>query len=99
MAPAQMALPVDRRNGASAPRPAPAVRPAPAAARPVEAPPVEVEDQAGDVSAAADAEGQAVEQVQRRPVQVDQAVPVWVRRVTTGAVVSVALVAAIASYE
>jgi hypothetical protein len=49
---------------------------------------------------AAEVEGQAVKQVERRAVEVDDAaVPVWVRRVTTGAVLSVALVAAIASYE
>jgi hypothetical protein len=80
MAPAQMALPVDRRNGASVPRPPAqvvlpnlAADPAPAAAE------VEVE------------QALAVEQV--------EAVPVWVRRITTGAVLSVALVAAVASYE
>ena len=87
MAPAQMALPVDRRNGASVPRPPVQVAlpiiptdPAPA--------PAEVEH------------GQAVEQA---PVAEQaaalEAVPVWVRRITTGAVLSVALVAAVASYE
>jgi hypothetical protein len=91
MAPAQMALPVERRNGASPRRPVPVVEPAP-----VEAPAVEVEDQAVNVEVL--------------PVEVDPAVPVeqaasvaavpmWVQRVTTTAVLSVALVAAIASYE
>jgi hypothetical protein len=84
MAPAQMALPVERRNGASPRRPVPVVATPPAPAPPVEVPSaVEVEDQA---------------------VVVDQpagvaAVPVWVQRVTTAAVLSVALVAAIVSYE
>jgi hypothetical protein len=81
MAPAQMALPVDRRNGASAPRPA------------VVVPPVEVEVAAS----ALDGEGQAIEVDEARPVTA--VVPVWVSRVTTAAVVSVALVAAVASYE
>ena len=75
MAPAQMALPVERRNGASPRRPVPVV----------EAPAVEVEDQA------VEHDGQAVGAA--------AAVPVWVQRVTTAAVLSVALVAAIASYE
>jgi hypothetical protein len=92
MAPAQMALPVDRRNGASVPRPPDQVAlpiiptdPAPAA--------VEVD------------QGQAVEQVpaveveQTPVVEQVEAVPVWVRRVTTGAVVSVALVAVVVSFE
>jgi len=74
MAPAQMALPVERRNGASPRRPVPVVE-----APPVEAPPVDVE-----------VDGQAVGVA---------AVPVWVQRVTTAAVLAVALVAAIASYE
>jgi hypothetical protein len=95
MAPAQMALPVERRNGVSPRRPAPVVE-----APPVEAPAVEVEDQAVNVDALppqveagdqmAEDGGQAVSVA---------AVPVWVQRVTTGAVLSVALVAAIASYE
>jgi hypothetical protein len=69
---AQMALPVDRRNGASAPRPTPT---------PVEArAPVEVEAPVLGVVAAGGA-------------------PIWVRRVTTTAVLAVALVAAVASYE
>jgi hypothetical protein len=74
MAPAQMALPVDRRNGASAHRPAPLpdVEPAPR-------PAAETTPTPG-VVAVAD-------------------VPRWVRRVTTAAVLSVALVAAVASYE
>jgi hypothetical protein len=70
---AQMALPVDRRNGASSHRPAPPppVEPAPAPAAAVVVPVVE-----------------------------ELAVmPVWVGRVTTAAVLSVALVAAVASYE
>jgi hypothetical protein len=76
MAPAQMALPVDRRNGASAPRPAssPPVVPV----RGLEPDPAAIEVQA--------AEGSAV-------------VPGWVRWTTTGAVLAVALVAAVASYE
>jgi hypothetical protein len=78
MPPAQMALPVDRRNGASASRPAIVAPPAEASA-----PAVEVKDQAVNVEPA---DGAAV-------------VPVWVRRVTTASVVTVALVAAVASYE
>jgi hypothetical protein len=93
MAPAQMALPVDRRNGASARRPAPLVQPTPA-----EVPPVE--DQADDVAAAGVVVvGDQAPQVEGRAVVAAEAVPVWVRRVTTAAVLSVALVAAIASYE
>jgi len=76
MAPAQMALPVDRRNGAAASRPASPppvvpllnVEPDPAA---VEVPVVEASDAAQG----------------------------WVRWTTTGAVLAVALVAAVASYE
>jgi hypothetical protein len=78
MAPAQMALPIERRNGAS-PQPAPSRPRVPA----VEAPPV--------VAAAP-----AVEAV---PELAPAAVPVWVQRVTTAAVLAVALVAAVASYE
>jgi hypothetical protein len=81
MAPAQMALPVDRRNGASAPR------------RAIAAPPVDVEPR----SPSLDGEGQAVEVDAARPVPT--LVPVWVQRVTTASVVTVALVAAVASYE
>ena len=66
MASAQMALPIERRNGASATRPAPS--------------PVEV------VAPVLDVEPERV-------------VPVWVGRVTTVAVLSVAGVAAVASYE
>jgi Protein of unknown function (DUF2637) len=66
MAPAQMALPIERRNGASAARPNPT--------------PVEVV-------------------AQMLEVVDDPAVPVWVRRVTTAAVLAVAGVAAVASYE
>ena len=62
MAPAQMALPVERRNGASPRRAVPLVEAIPA------------------------------------PVPVVE-VPRWVQRVTTAAVLSVALVAVIASYE
>jgi hypothetical protein len=85
MAPAQMALPVDRRNGASAHQPPPLLHtPGPAAVQPAPAeqvaPPVE---HAPPVEAA----------------QAPAAVPRWVHRVTTAAVLSVALVAAIASYE
>jgi hypothetical protein len=78
MAAAQMALPVDRRNGASA-HPAPHRTAVPA----VEAPPVV-------------AVAPAVEAV---PELAPAAVPVWVQRVTTAAVLAVALVAAVASYE
>ena len=85
MAPAQMALPVERRNGASPRQPAPVAPPAP-----VEVPPVEVEDTAPDVPAV---------EVEDRAVELATVVPVWVQRVTTGAVLAVALVAAIASYE
>jgi hypothetical protein len=71
MAAAQMALPVDRRNGASSHRPAapPPVEPDPAA------------------SAVVPVVGQSA------------AMPVWVGRVTTAAVLAVAGVAAVASYE
>jgi hypothetical protein len=65
MVAAQMALPIERRNGASAPHTSPA--------------PVEVVAQVLEAEAAA--------------------VPVWVRRVTTAAVLAVAGVAAVASYE
>jgi hypothetical protein len=82
MAPAQMALPVERRNGASPRRPVPVPPP-----RPAGAPAVEVEDQAVNVDAP------HVEDVGQA------AVSVWVQRVSTAAVLSVALVAAIASYE
>ena len=75
MAPAQMALPVDRRNGASAHRPAPSP------------PVVQVLAVEPDPAPAAVAS------------PVEAAVPVWVRRTTTGAVLAVALVAAVASYE
>jgi hypothetical protein len=68
MAPAQMALPIDRRNGASAARPSPAPELGPLVVGP---------------SAAVHA----------------GVVPVWVRRVTTLAVLAVAIVAAVASYE
>jgi hypothetical protein len=88
MAPAQMALPVERRNGASPRRPVPVVQ-----APPVEAPPVEVEDQAAEVEAG----GPLTED--HRQAAGAAAVPVSVQRVTTAAVLSVALVAAIASYE
>jgi hypothetical protein len=89
MAPAQMALPVERRNGASPRRPVPVVQ-----APPVEAPPVEVEDQAAEVEA-----GGSLIEDHRQAAGAAAAVPVSVQRVTTAAVLSVALVAAIASYE
>jgi len=73
MAPAQMALPVDRRNGASAHQPAPP-------------PPLDVEP---------DTEAPVVPVVEVE----EDAVPGWVRWTTTGAVLAVALVAAVASYE
>jgi hypothetical protein len=92
MAPAQMALPVERRNGASPRRPVPVPPPGP-----VEAPAVEVEDQAVNVEAPRAPVDQVVEGG-GQAVSV-AAVPVWVQRVTTAAVLSVALVAAIASYE
>ena len=91
MAPAQMALPVERRNGASPRRAVSKVQAAPAPAGPVEVPrAVEVEGQAVEDN------GQAVA-LEQAPGAA--AVPVWVQRVTTAAVLSVALVAAIASYE
>jgi hypothetical protein len=77
LARAQLGLPVDRRNGASAPRPAAppvpdaVLEPAPRVAEPTPSPAVLREAE----------------------------VPGWVRRVTTAAVLSVALVAALASYE
>ena len=67
MAAAQMALPIDRRNGAAAAQPGPA-------------PPV-------------------VEVMAPPPVPDLVTVPVWVRQVTTVAVLAVALVAAVSSYE
>jgi hypothetical protein len=85
MAPAQMALPVERRNGASPRRPVPVVE-----APPVEAPPAEVDQAVDGAGQVVEDDGQAVGVA---------AVPVWVQRVTTTAVLSVALVAAIASYE
>ena len=91
MAPAQMALPVERRNGASPRRPVPVPPP-----RLAEPPAVEVEDQAVNVDAPRAEVDRVVEDDQAVGVG---AVPVWVQRVTTGAVLSVALVAAIASYE
>ena len=81
MATAQMALPVDRRNGASVPRP-----PAQVALPIIPTDPAPAVEQLPAVEQAP-----VVEQV--------EAVPVWVRRITTGAVLSVALVAAVASYE
>jgi hypothetical protein len=92
MAPAQMALPVERRNGASPRRPIPVPPP-----NPVEAPAVEVEDQAVNVDALSPQANRVVEDVGQAVLVA--AVPVWVQRVTTGAVLAVALVAAIASYE
>ncbi|HSI93369.1 MAG TPA: DUF2637 domain-containing protein [Jiangellaceae bacterium] len=92
MAPAQMALPVERRNGASPRRPVPLVE-----APPVELPAVEVEDQAVNVEAPRAPVDQVVED-EGQAVRV-AAVSVWVQQVTTAAVLSVALVAAIASYE
>jgi hypothetical protein len=91
MAPAQMALPVERRNGASPRRPVSVPPP-----RLAEPPAVEVEDQAVNVDAPRAEVDRVVEGDQAVGVA---AVPVWVQRVTTGAVLSVALVAAIASYE
>jgi Protein of unknown function (DUF2637) len=76
MAPAQMALPVDRRNGASAHRPSP-----PATSRRSRPSP-----------------GSTVE-LPREALPVGKEVPLWVRRVTTTAVLTVAIVAAVASYE
>ena len=98
MAPAQLALPVERRNGVSPRRAVPVVEAPPAHAPPVEVPPaVEVGDQAVNVEAPpVEAGDQAVEVAEGPDVA---AVPVWVQRVTTAAVLSVALVAAIASYE
>jgi hypothetical protein len=81
MAPAQMALPVDRRNGASA------HQPPPTPATEAEHMPPAVEN----VAPVVEHEGASVPD--------PAAVPRWVHRVTTAAVLSVALVAAIASYE
>jgi hypothetical protein len=81
MAEAQMALPVDRRNGASAPQPASSPPVVPVLG--VEPGPVPVV--APDPSVA--------------EVEASAAVPGWVRWTTTGAVLAVALVAAVASYE
>jgi hypothetical protein len=77
MAPAQMALPVDRRNGASTPRPASPV--VPVLDVEVEPDPTAVEVPVVETEA--------------------DAVPGWVRWTTTSAVLAVALVAAVASYE
>ncbi len=104
MAPAQMALPVDRRNGASVPRP-PAQVALPSIPADTDPAPVEVEHgQAVEQRPAVQVEqAPAVEQtaeVEAAPVvEQVEAVPVWVRRVTTGAVVSVALVAVVVSFE
>jgi hypothetical protein len=106
MAQAQMALPMDRRNGASAHRaPAPPVLPTVQVAP--DPAPASVVEQAPVVERAPAVEGEqapVVEQtaaVEAAPVveQSAEAVPVWVRRVTTGAVVSVALVAVMVSFE
>ena len=78
MAPTQMALPVDRRNGASA-HPAPPRTDPPAVEQAPPAKVAPVVDLVPEVG---------------RP-----AVPRWVQRVTTAAVLSVALVAAVASYK
>jgi hypothetical protein len=86
MAPAQMALPVDRRNGASAHQPPPIPH---TSAPAVEDTPPIVEHIAPVVEYTPPLE----------PAPVPAAVPRWVHRVTTAAVLSVALVAAIASYE
>jgi hypothetical protein len=82
MAAAQMALPVDRRNGASA-HPSP---PHTSVHAPEGAPVVEAVPEPTPVV-------ELVPEVGPAPV------PGWVRRVTTAAVLSVALVAAVASYE
>jgi hypothetical protein len=82
MAPAQMALPVDRRNGASA-------HPVP----PATAPP------AVEATPAVEAVPELVPVVDQVPEVGPAPVPRWVQRVTTAAVLSVAAVAAVASYE
>ncbi len=111
MAQAQMALPMDRRNGASAhralspPLPFRAVEQAlpdpPAAAAPE--PPVEVEGEAATepapVAPVVDVDPDPAETVEAVPAAVLEVVPGWVRVVTTGAVVLVALVAVVVSYE
>ena len=81
MVAAQMALPVDRRNGASPTQPA--------ASGPV-VPVLDVESDPVPV-----AEPAALAEVGAA----DEMVPGWVRWTTTGAVLAVALVAAVASYE
>jgi hypothetical protein len=105
MAPAQMALPVDRRNGASTHRPAVVPPAAPTAVVEDNGPADNVEDQ----GVAVDAVAALLPTVDRQAVAVEdhavavgrrvEAVPVSVQRVTTAAVLAVALVAAIASYE
>jgi hypothetical protein len=86
MAPVQMALPVDRRNGASAhPAPPPTAPPA------VEAVP--------DIGRVVEVVPEPTLVPNRVPEVGPAPVPRWVQRVTTGAVLSVALVAAVASYE
>src|SRR5687768_1353095 len=74
---AQMALPVDRRNGASAHQAAP--------------PP--------SVVPVLDVEPDPFPVVEPALAEVEPATPGWVQRTTTGAVLAVALVAAVASYE
>src|SRR5215207_1987598 len=85
MAPAQMALPVDRRNGGPATprRPIPTATPVPPV---TPAPPL---TSAGPVL--------PVSGPPAGPVSMSE-VPLWVRRLTTGGVLVVAAVAAIGSY-
>ena len=83
MAPAQMALPIERRNGAS-----------PGQAPPSPSHPAAPVEEAPPVLASAVAVEAAPELAPAVGV-----VPVWVQRVTTAAVLAVALVAAVASYE
>ncbi len=110
MAQAQMALPMDRRNGASAHRslsPPLPIRPVeqelpdpPAATEPE--PPVEVEEPAAEaapVVPVVDVDPDPAVTVEAVPGPVIEVVPGWVRVVTTGAVVLVALVAVVVSYE
>jgi hypothetical protein len=95
MASAQMALPIERCNGSSVGRPAPASVPVddapPLASAPLDPPALVV--RASSVEPA-----EVVEAVEPLVPAAD-VVPGWVRRTTTAAVLSVALVAAVASYE
>jgi Protein of unknown function (DUF2637) len=92
VAPAQMALPIDRRNGASAGRPI--LPDDPPASQSIDVGQCVLADiTSTNVDGADPAVVTPVSDTE------DVAVPVWVGRVTTMAVVAVAAVAAVASYE